>query len=157
MSFIKGVEHDAQELGKFARAVVLKRVAIITAVTIIINLAIAYGWVTPDVSDNILHWLNVTIDAIGALVAIGVTQAVVTPSKDPRTNTGEPLVPVSHVEAVANAYIADVNDGVKPEDIAVADDIDEPAPVAEESPEAAADVAAPVDADDDTGISIENN
>jgi len=92
------IQQDVKKVNSFARAVVAKRVAIVTAVTILIQLALSYGWVTPDVSDNVLHWVNSALDALGALVAIAIVHPVVTPTKDPRDAAGNPLIPVAVAE-----------------------------------------------------------
>lgn len=78
----------------FARAVVAKRVGIVAVATIFVHLAVNYGWFSIEISNDVLHYLTVILDAIGAVVAITVTHRGVTPSSDPRSNSGVPLVPV---------------------------------------------------------------
>ncbi len=88
------LEEELAQASKFARALVAKRVAIIAVVTIILHLAVSYGWITSDWSDATVANVTAVLDAIGAITAILVIQPKVTPVDDPRDNEGTPLVPV---------------------------------------------------------------
>lgn len=104
------ITHDLElgvdDLQKWSRAIVAKRATIVAVVTVILDLAVAHGWVTPDVNHNVLGWVNTAFTLVGTLVAILWVQKDVTPSADPRTDEGVPLVPVTFVKN-ANAGPAD--------------------------------------------------
>lgn len=99
------VEREAQVVGKWAREIVAKRVAIIAVVTILIQLAVSYGWVTPDLSDGALGYVNSALDAVGALVAIVYTRKGVTPNNSPKDNAGVPLVSADIVHAAISEAV----------------------------------------------------
>jgi len=112
------LEAGVEDVGKFAREVVAKRVAIIGVITILVNLAITYGWITPDVSNDVLKWVGAIIDAVAAIAAIAVVRPALTPVKDPRNDAADKLVPVSDVMATvekvasqAQTEVAEIRQG----------------------------------------------
>lgn len=89
---------DLSAAEKFAREVVAKRVAIILVITIVLNLAISYHWITPDISADVTRHVKDALDALATIVGTFVVRAAVTPSSDPRSpRRGEKLVPLSSV------------------------------------------------------------
>jgi len=96
MSKLSNLEGD---LSKWDRAVLAKRASIIGAVTVIVNLAISFGWVTPEVSAEVARWLGAAFDAVAVVGTIVAVQGAVTPVSDPKDNDGNTLVPASSVVA----------------------------------------------------------
>lgn len=106
----KDFETGVEDVGGFAREVVAKRVAIIAVVTVLVNLAVSYGWVTPTISDDVARWLQAVFEVAAAVAAIAVVRPAVTPVADPRDDSGEKLVPVSDALAAAEKAVNDVRD-----------------------------------------------
>lgn len=89
------VTKDVQDVKKFAREIVLQRVIIIAAIAAVLQVAVSYGWITPDISAEATTWVNHIIDlvalAIGTLaVRQGVTPA--NPDLNPTSSNGLPLI-----------------------------------------------------------------
>ena len=94
------IKHDAEEVQGFAREVVAKRTAIVGAVT---TLLLFFTSFTPgfDLSGTVTHWLDVLFAVAGFIATVGVVRPAVTPTSDPRTDSGEKLVPESTVKIQA--------------------------------------------------------
>lgn len=93
------VHNVEMKLSAWERAVVAKRVAVVAVITIVVNLLVAHGIITPDVNHNVLGWLNAGFDTLAGIAAVAWVQPAVTPSADPRTDDGEALKPVSYIKA----------------------------------------------------------
>lgn len=99
-NIVEDVEKETAEVGRLARMVVAKRVLVVTVVTVILQVLIAYHIITPDISSHVQTYLKDALDALGAVVAIFYIQKGVTPVTDPRNNAGTPLVPVTRAQAL---------------------------------------------------------
>jgi hypothetical protein len=107
MVAVKDLEKEVAEVGKLARLVVAKRVAIVAVVAVALNLLIAYHIITPDMSNSATGYIKDVLDGIAALVAVLYAQKGVTPLVDPRDDSGQALIPVS---SVLNAIVDDEAD-----------------------------------------------
>lgn len=92
------VMKDMSIVGKLAREVVAKRVAIVAVITILLQLAISYHIITPEISGEVTKHITDGLDALAVIVGIFVVRQGVTPKNDPQNDAGEPLIPVSAVK-----------------------------------------------------------
>lgn len=129
---VQKLEQDGAELGKFARAVVAKRIVVVAVVAAVLQLLVGYHVITPGVSGDVTKYINDLIDVLAVISGILFAQRGVTPTSDPRNDTGVALVPVTRVQAlIANALSQAAGENVpaveEPETPAVALDPEVPA------------------------------
>jgi hypothetical protein len=88
-------KHQVDELGKLERELVLKRVTVVATLAVILQIAVSYGWVTPDVSAHVVTWINRGIDIAALFAGTAVVRKAVTPADptlQPISSNGLPLV-----------------------------------------------------------------
>lgn len=98
--FNADLERDANDVGTIARAVVAKRVAIVAVVSVLLQLLVGYQVIPLDVSSHITSYINDGITALSTVIAVVYAQKGVTPTSDPRNDTGTKLVPATQVQAI---------------------------------------------------------
>lgn len=79
------VKQAEEQVGKFAREVVLKRAAVSTAVAFGLNFAVSKGWVAPNVSGQAHEWVNRAFDYASFIAGAWYIRKGVTPA-DPALN-----------------------------------------------------------------------
>jgi hypothetical protein len=88
-------KHQVDELGKLERELVLKRVTVVATLAVLLQIAVSYGWVTPDVSAHVVTWINRGIDIAALFAGTAVVRKAVTPADptlQPISSNGLPLV-----------------------------------------------------------------
>lgn len=79
----------------FLREVVLRRAAVITAVTAVTHLIVVYGLLSSTAGPVIVDRVGQTIDALGIVLALFAIRAGVTPADPklaPASSDGKPLM-----------------------------------------------------------------
>ncbi len=89
------LQQDWQEAGVIARAVVAKRVTILTTLGLIVGILVREGLIPDGLSNRITHWSTVALTLLGVAAGVLWAQRGVTPA-DPQLRPtdvyGNPLV-----------------------------------------------------------------
>lgn len=136
------VKQAEEQVGKFAREVVLKRAAVVTVVAFALNYAQGKGWIAPDVTHSAQEWVNRGIDYASFLAGAFYIRKAVTPANPALNPT------LSDGSAAVAAHQADV-----PASTVVVQHIYNPAPAAETEVHVTGTVEEPAEAepaDEDT-------